>query len=144
MMVLIMRLQGMGFKSVKIMIPEDYDESLPYDLIAKKGCTACSTFDVNESHDLAVQQLYLFNHEFLPDHKWRLNNSFKLKWIPKNYKSRVSAIIHCVSVCKSELKRRAEVPIGLLTDVQVKIQLDWEIPENVYEMFGSLQLFRDK
>ncbi len=138
MLDLIMRLQWRGFKPEKIKIPGDYDESLPYDLMAKRGCTACSHFDVNESLDLAVQLLYSFNHEFIPDHKWRLNNSFKLKWTPKNYKSRVSNIIRCVSVDKSELKRRAEVLNGLLTDILAKIQLDREIPENGYEIFLKL------
>ncbi len=56
--------------------------------------------------DLLLEMVFALNREFLPPPKWRLFDSYDLKWLPHDYKDLVQEAMIVSSFSKGDLDRR--------------------------------------
>lgn len=68
-----------------------------------------------------IDLLFLANDEYPPYEKWALNYSYSLKWLPKDWKKRISEIILTKEMSVEEVKRRRDLFIKLYKDCWEKI-----------------------
>lgn len=88
---------------------------------------------INRGDPLAANQLisnaisaliglvFLANDEYPPHEKWALNYSYSLKWLPKDWKNRISEIILTKEVSVEEVERRRGLFIDLYKDCWEKL-----------------------
>lgn len=113
---ILMKLKWKGFSIEKYEIPKNYEFKLPPDLMYKRGCLECSYILLNESIDLFLQLLYCLNHEFIPDTKWRLYNSYKLIWLPENYKENITKLIKTTEISIDNLMIKVNVLNSMISE----------------------------
>ena len=135
MLDLIMKLRWHGFGGNNLSMPHDYSIDLPYNLMGERGCIPCAHDLLNEAIDLFLQLLFVFNGTFIPDNKWRLMNSYSLKWLPSSYSDKIDELIICRKTSESELSRRANILNRFIAELFLKINERKEIPDNGYEIF---------
>lgn len=56
--------------------------------------------------DHFLDALYVYNHELIPDPKWKVYFSYQLKWLPKNYKKLFTECLLMKSLTLKDLERR--------------------------------------
>jgi hypothetical protein len=76
---------------------------------------------INNAVSSLIGLVYLANDEYPPYEKWALNYSYSLKWLPKNWKIRVTEIILTREVTIKEAERRRSLFIKLYKECWEKI-----------------------
>lgn len=132
---IIMNLNWRGFRGRNVRIPKDYQSSVPFDLMSRRNCLACSHVNINESIDILIQLLYVYNRSFIPDPKWRFKNLTLLRWLPKNFDGRIKDALKCERLDSNELTRRSEVLNELLDELLQRIDLEKFVPDEGYRYF---------
>ncbi|MHA1467325.1 MAG: DUF4037 domain-containing protein [Promethearchaeota archaeon] len=68
-----------------------------------------------------IGMIFLANDEYPPYNKWALNFSYSLKWLPSNWKEKISKIILTKEISLNEAKRRLRLFARLCKDCKEKI-----------------------
>lgn len=106
----------------------------PHDIWIKRG-------DIEEAHmvldigtDMMLDVLYACNKEFIPVKKWKLHNSYSLKWTPKKYKKRIDDLLK-EKISEKDFERRYKIIKELLKDILDKIEKENLLPKNIHHYF---------
>jgi hypothetical protein len=76
---------------------------------------------INHAISSLVSMVFFANNEYPPHKKWALNYSYSLKWLPTNWKKRISDILLTNELTIEEAKRRREIFIKLYKECWEKI-----------------------
>lgn len=68
-----------------------------------------------------INMVFLANEEYPPHQKWALNYSYSLKWLPRNWKERISKLILTKEISFTEAKRRLRTFVRLYKDCWEKV-----------------------
>jgi hypothetical protein len=95
------------------------------DLVIQQWIKRGDPLAANQLIDTAISGLiglvFLANDEYPPYEKWALNYSYSLKWLPKNWKERISKILLTSEISIKEAKRRHVLFVRLYKDCWEKI-----------------------
>jgi hypothetical protein len=113
--------------------PEKYDlafkcfQECEYlgDLVVRQWIERLDPLSANQLLNFGISGLigmiFLANDEYPPHPKWALNYSYSLKWLPRDWKERISKVILTKEVSLNEAKRRLRLFIQLYEDCKEKI-----------------------
>ncbi len=76
---------------------------------------------INSAISGLIGLVFLANDEYPPYEKWALNYSYSLKWLPKDWKRRISEIILTKEISFKEVERRRDLFVKLYKDCWEKI-----------------------
>lgn len=76
---------------------------------------------INTAISGLISMVFLANDEYPAYEKWALNYSYSLKWLPKNWKKRISDILSIKELTIEEAKRRRELFIDIYKECWEKI-----------------------
>ena len=111
---------------------KDYAFFRPPDLWVKRGHAICAHELLNRCLDACLDLLFLCNRRFIPDEKWKLYLSFKLKWLPDNYSSLVMDSLRVADLNDNEFYRRLSSLKSLFKSVVQNLETQQAIPERIY------------
>jgi len=74
-----------------------------------RGDLLSAHYCLNYSVDLVVGILYALNKEFMPTQKWRIFHSYRLKWLPTDYKKLMQEAATVKNLSERNLNRRIKV-----------------------------------
>jgi len=72
----------------------------------ERGNLTAAHYCLNYATNLLIKTLYALNKEFLPAPKWRIFNSYRLKWLPEDYGKLVKQAMITKSFSVKEFNRR--------------------------------------
>lgn len=72
----------------------------------ERGDPMIAHYCINYAIELLIEVIFALNKEFLPPPKWRIFYSYKLKWLPKDYKKLLKEAIKIPNFSSKELNRR--------------------------------------
>jgi len=87
----------------------------------KRGDPLAANQLISSAISSLISLAFLANNEYPPYEKWALNYSYSLKWLPKDWKKRISEIILTKQISVEEVERRRELFIKLYKDCWEKI-----------------------
>ena len=61
---------------------------------------------LSHAFDLLIRIIFALNNEFLPAPKWRIFYSYKLKWLPKDYRPLLKKVVTVRTLSTGDLRRR--------------------------------------
>ncbi len=76
---------------------------------------------INNALSGLIDLVFLANDEYPPYEKWALNYSYSLKWLPKDWKKKISKILLTKEISIKEAERRRGLFIELYKDCWEKI-----------------------
>jgi len=71
---------------------------------------------------LLLKILFALNKEFLPPTKWRIFYSYRLKWLPEDYKELLEETMYTKNFSVKELNRRLKAIRRLWLNILPKIE----------------------
>lgn len=107
----------------------------PHDLWIRRNDLETAHLVLDFGIDLLLNILYAYNKEFIPSMKWKLHNSFSLKWIPKNYKKRIDMLLKTEKISKNNFERRYKIIKELLEDIIDVAEKERILPRKMYHYF---------
>jgi len=72
----------------------------------ERGNLTAAHYCLSYATNLLIRTLYVLNKEFLPAPKWRIFNSYRLKWLPEDYGKLVKQAMITKSFSVKEFNRR--------------------------------------
>jgi len=102
---------------------------LPKDLWFLRGCENNAYFVAQTSVNHFLELLFDINRRWTPDYKWRYIRSFKLEWLPKDYKEKMDFLLFA-PWNKETWEKKSAVFQSLLDETIEKV-MD-ELPEDWY------------
>jgi len=87
-----------------------------------RGDLISAHYCLNYALNLLIRIIFALNREFLPPPKWEIFYSYNLKWLPSNYKKRISEALTVKNLSKSDLDRRLRATGELWREVLPKIR----------------------
>lgn len=87
----------------------------------KRGDPLAANQLVNSGIYGLIGLVFLANDEYPPFEKWALNYSYSLKWLPKDWKKRISEILLTKEITIKEAERRHRLFIELYKDCWEKV-----------------------
>ena len=76
---------------------------------------------INNAITSLIEMAFFANNEYPPYEKWALNYSYSLKWLPKNWKKRISEILIIKELTIEEAQKRRKLFNDLYKDCWEKI-----------------------
>jgi predicted nucleotidyltransferase len=76
------------------------------DLWIDRGDLVSAHYCLSHAFDLLIRIIFALNREILPAPKWRIFYSFKLKWLPKDYKTLLEEVVTVKTLSTGDLRRR--------------------------------------
>jgi len=76
---------------------------------------------INNALSGLINLVFLANDEYPPYEKWALNYSYSLKWLPKDWKKKISEILLTKEISIKEAERRRGLFVDLYKDCWEKI-----------------------
>jgi hypothetical protein len=102
----------------------------------KRGDLVSVHYCLNYGVDLLVRVIFALNKEFLPAPKWRLFYSYRLKWLPKDYRRLVEEATKIKNLSVKEVNRRLKVIRRIWRQVLPKIEEETELtPELISKYY---------
>jgi hypothetical protein len=87
----------------------------------KRGDPLAANQLINKAVSSLIEMVFLINDEYPPHDKWALNYSYSLKWLPKDWKKRISEIIITKEISIKEAERRHKLFVDLYKDCWEKL-----------------------
>ena len=87
----------------------------------KRGDPLAANQLINKAVSSLIGMVFLANDEYPPYDKWALNYSYSLRWLPKNWKKRISEIILTKEISIKEAERRHKLFVNLYKDCWEKL-----------------------
>ncbi len=88
---------------------------------------------LNQTEEMIVEALFLFNRRYRPHKKWRLETSFRLPWTPINYEIHMKEAILVKDYTPEDIERRILALKAIIIPLQEQLIANGDIPENSYE-----------
>jgi len=88
----------------------------------KRGDPMIAHYCINYAIELLIEVIFALNKEFLPPPKWRIFYSYKLKWLPKDYKKLLKEAIKISNFSSKELNRRLKALRKLWNSIIPRIE----------------------
>ncbi|PIP17093.1 MAG: hypothetical protein COX44_01775 [Candidatus Portnoybacteria bacterium CG23_combo_of_CG06-09_8_20_14_all_37_13] len=88
---------------------------------------------LNQTGEMIVEVLFLFNRRYRPHKKWRLETSFRLPRIPRNYEAHMKEAMLVKDYTPADIERRIVAFETITAPLQEQLIADGDIPENSYE-----------
>jgi predicted nucleotidyltransferase len=88
----------------------------------ERGDLLSAHYCINYAIDLALGILYALNDEFMPAQKWRLYYSYKLRWLPADYKKLMEEAATVKSLSMQDLSRRIKALRKLWNEIVPKVE----------------------
>ena len=99
----------------------------------KRGLYANGIDLLNKGIELFVEALYLYNYQYLPHCKWRIDTLLDLKYIPENLKQKICDALLTIEVSENGILIKRDKVIILFKDLISKITEDYQM--NVDELY---------
>lgn len=87
----------------------------------KRGDPLAANQLITNALSSLIDMVFLANDEFPPYEKWALNYSYSLKWLPKDWKTKISEILLTREISIKEAERRHDLFVKLYKDCWEKI-----------------------
>jgi predicted nucleotidyltransferase len=115
--------------------PKENDETLA-DLWVDRGDLTSAHYCLNYAITLLIRIIFALNKEFLPPPKWEIFHSYRLQWLPPNYKKLVDKALTVKSLSKHELNRRLRATRELWHEILPKIKEEIGLtPESIPKQY---------
>jgi len=86
-----------------------------------RGDPTSANYLLNKAIPGLVELAFIANDEYVPYEKWDLNYSYSLKWLPKDWKNKISKIILVNEISFQEAERRHKILMDLYNECWEKI-----------------------
>lgn len=106
-----------------------------YDVWVKRGDLLTAHLLIDYALGMLLNILYAYNKEFIPNERWKLHGSYKLKWLPKNFKKRIKEVIATGRISKDDFHKRYKIFRSLLEETIDKIEKEKILPKNMYHYY---------
>jgi hypothetical protein len=107
----------------------------PHNVWVKREGVPSADAVINCGMDLLLDMLYAFNRRFIPDDRWKLCNSYKLKWLPADYKEKMKDLLLVKSMNEKDFERRYRIFRALLKASIDKFEREKVLPKRMYHHF---------
>jgi predicted nucleotidyltransferase len=102
----------------------------------ERGDLVAAHYCLDYAAELLIRIAYALNKEFLPAPKWRIFHSYRLKWLPENYKQLISEAMLAKSFSVKDLNRRLmairKLWYGTLSKIKEETGLTTELISKYY------------
>jgi len=88
---------------------------------------------LNQTGEMIVEALFLFNRRYRPHKKWRLETSFRLPWVPRKYEVYMKEALLIKDYTPEDIERRIVVFKQLIAPLQEQLIANDDIPVDSYE-----------
>lgn len=88
----------------------------------KRGYKMLAQHVLNNGIDVLIDTLFVINRKFIPHNKWKLEYSFKLEYLPKDYINRMSEAMRISSFNSEDIERRAKILEDMAKDIMMNIE----------------------
>ena len=105
-----------------VLLPLKKDVGTIAEAWVKRGDPMIAHYCINYAIELLIEVIFALNKEFLPPPKWRIFYSYKLKWLPKDYKKLLKEAIKISNFSSKEFDRRLKAVRKLWDSIIPKIE----------------------
>ncbi len=88
---------------------------------------------LNYCLDMYLDMLFAYNRQFIPDEKWKLHESRKLEWLPKDFDRRINETIQIKSFTKEDFSRRLKPYKAMYDETVGAVEDESLLPKNIYK-----------
>ena len=71
-----------------------------------RGDVVSAHYSINAALEELLNAVFAINKELFPPKKWRIRQSFHLRWLPKEFRAKLEQIMQVKALSTKELKRR--------------------------------------
>jgi hypothetical protein len=97
-----------------------------------RGDPASAHHILNYAIDMLLDALFAYNRVLIPDEKWKLHLVYSLRWVPANFRKRLSLAMSATDMSEKVFKRRLRAFSGLLKETVAEVERRGILPQDMY------------